>query len=61
MHIQTALRLSLCVPKVYGFENLPKNNETVVYVPNHTSFIGTCRYMIVYIDTGISVFICIRK
>mmetsp|Transcript_5910 Transcript_5910/g.6030 ORF Transcript_5910/g.6030 Transcript_5910/m.6030 type:complete len:356 (-) Transcript_5910:86-1153(-) len=36
---QTALRLSLCVPKVYGFENLPKNNETVVYVPNHTSFI----------------------
>jgi 1-acyl-sn-glycerol-3-phosphate acyltransferase len=34
-----SLELSLCRPKVYGLENLPAPGETVVYVPNHTSFV----------------------
>lgn len=34
-----AMRLSFCFPQVYGLENLPPSNETVVYVPNHTSFV----------------------
>ena len=33
-----AHQMTLCNPKVYGVENLPKDGETVMYVPNHTSF-----------------------
>ena len=33
-----ALQSTLCVPRVYGLENLPKPGETVMFVPNHTSF-----------------------
>lgn len=36
---KSALRLSLCHPRLYGAENLPPFGETVIYVPNHTSFI----------------------
>lgn len=36
---QAAMRLSFCSPQVLGVQNLPPPGETVVYVPNHTSFI----------------------
>ena len=41
MHLwaNAALQLTFCSPRVYGLENLPKHGETVMYVPNHTSFV----------------------
>ena len=41
VHIWASLvfKLTLSFPKVYGLENLPPVNETVMYVPNHTSFV----------------------
>ena len=34
-----SLNMGLCFPRLIGRENLPPLNETVVFVPNHTSFI----------------------
>lgn len=34
-----ALTMSFCRPQVYGLENLPKSDEPVMFVPNHTSFV----------------------
>lgn len=41
VHIWASLvfKLTLSFPKVYGLENLPPSSETVMYVPNHTSFV----------------------
>ena len=36
---KVSLTLGLCNPRLYGRENLPRLGETVVYVPNHTSFV----------------------
>ena len=30
--------MAFCFPRLYGKENLPPLGETVMYVPNHTSF-----------------------
>lgn len=40
IHIWAGISVSLCFTsgRLYGTENLPAHNETVVYVPNHTSF-----------------------
>ena len=34
-----AHQMTLCNPKVYGVENLPKDGETVMYVPNQPHFL----------------------
>lgn len=36
---KTSILMCLVKPKLIGKENLPAPNETVVYVPNHTSFL----------------------
>lgn len=36
---KASLLLGACRPRLYGAENLPAPGETVIYVPNHTSFI----------------------
>lgn len=36
---KVAMKACFTTPKVYGLENLPKHGETVMYVPNHTSFV----------------------
>lgn len=40
VHLWAKVAMKACFtsPKVYGLENLPKHGETVMYVPNHTSF-----------------------
>jgi 1-acyl-sn-glycerol-3-phosphate acyltransferase len=40
VHWWAKLAMTSCLffPKVVGVENLPPANETVMYVPNHTSF-----------------------